>query len=191
MLAQLFPGFLAAWGSDTWNGAIRVIVHWFVSANRGDGGVDGGIALAQTALERLAWTFLVRDRQALTKREFNDLRAHDRLRRLLHEQGIPATIPTACDALASLPRSSAQWDGPAAVTRIRNNIVHPEQQGAAEYRSLPARVAAYRLALQYIELSLLHISNYQGSFSDRMRHRYGGDVDVVPWAVHASPNTDG
>jgi hypothetical protein len=71
-------------------------------------------------------------------------------------------------------------DGPEAITRVRNELVHPKGR-------LPIKVGSvvpdtWRLAQQYIELLILRLAGYRGEFSNRLTAKWIGEVEKVPWA---------
>jgi hypothetical protein len=58
-LSELFPKFLNRWLLSDWRETLRTAIHWYIEAGRESGGVQGGIILAQTALERLSAVIIV------------------------------------------------------------------------------------------------------------------------------------
>jgi hypothetical protein len=77
------------------------------------------------------------------------------------------------------------WDGPKAITEVRNFIVHPGK----ENKRLTGREIPYwevlNLALWYLELVFLHLFGHEGVYANRLiSGRYIGDVSPVPlWSV--------
>lgn len=186
-LAELFPGFWALWRNPTWNAVLPRAVHWFVSSDAGDGGIEGGLILSCTALELLAWVTLVEDRQLLTADDFNRLkgRAAARLRRLLTTLDIPTDVPAETQELRALAAFDPNevWDGPTTVTRVRNAVVHPEARDRASTATEEQRYQAWKLAQWYVELVLLALCGYTGTYGNRLPpSRWSGQVEPVPWA---------
>jgi len=63
-----------------------------------------------------------------------------------------------------------------AFVEVRNDIVHPRQ----EYEnSFWVRVEALNFGLWCLELSLLRLFEYQGSYTNRLKN---GELEAVPWA---------
>jgi hypothetical protein len=86
----------------------------------------------------------------------------------------------AASALAEISTLASQrrWlDSPHALTEIRNNITHPERP--AQYSN--AYFEAWSLGLWYLELALLRICGYNGSYSNRLVAKLVGEVEDVPW----------
>lgn len=181
LLAAAFPGFMALWKDQTWGQALRKVVYWYMRANEGGAGsgVDTGLILSQVALEHLAWTYCIRDRKMVSADAFSrrGLSASDRLRLLLSGLGVPAAIPDCLGALRSRP-GKAWDDGPDAITSIRNALVHPR-----ETAKLPegAYREAWQLSMWFLDMTLLRLCGYNGTYGNRLRQRYSGDVELVPW----------
>jgi hypothetical protein len=182
LLPETFPGFWTLWQSETWHRALSTAIYWYCQANdRGIGiGVDTGLVLAQTALELLAWTYCVEDRKILSQAAFkrHGLSAADKLRLLAFAVGVPTDIPPEFAALHSKP--GQKWvDAMHAITDIRNSLIHPDK-----LFEIPddCYYDAWRLSLWYTELSLLRFCRHDGKYANRLRQRFVGRVEDVPWA---------
>jgi hypothetical protein len=181
LLAQVFPGFVSLWKNPIWGGTLTSAIYWYLGGCGGVGiGVDAGLILAQTALELLAWTHCVEDRKMVSAAAFKPrgLSAADKLRLLATSLSIPKEIPPTQPALHGMP--GKKWvDGMEAITVIRNAKVHP---GLPTEPSGRAYFEAYELSLWLIELTLLHLCGHNGKYANRLRQRWRGEVDLVPWA---------
>jgi hypothetical protein len=62
---------------------------------------------------------------------------------------------------------------------IRNTITHPTPANRAKYSSHTnqARYEAWQIGLWYLELCILRVFGYQGTY----RNRCTGKVEQVPW----------
>ena len=187
-LAEAYPGFWALWSSRLWNDVLPKAVHWFVSSNTGDGGVEGALVLSCTALELLAWVTLVEDRQALTAKQFKNLGgAAARLGYFLTALGIPVGVPAETQRIGALATAAPNdlWDGPTAVIRLRNSVVHPEERDRASHADEHTRAEAWQLAQWYVELVLLRLFGYTGTYYNRLEpNGWVGTVAPVPWAAN-------
>lgn len=177
-LGAVYPGFCALLREPTMGRAVNRTVYWYLRSNRGgDGsGIDSGIILSQAALELLASAYLEAQNIKMPARS----RAADQLREVLSRLGIPVEIPDALAGLQEGQRQNCWQDGPEAITRIRNELVHPK-------RKLPIKLgavvpSAWSLAQWYIELLILRLSGYSGQYSNRLQARWVGEVEDVPWA---------
>ena len=137
-------------------------------------GIDGGLVLSQAALERLAVAVLHKNGLATRGK------VAERMRRALRHLGIPTAISQATPRLYSGKRRQLWIDGPGAVTKIRNELVHPASRLGAKPGSY--FFEAWQLAQWYVEMMLLRMAGYDGFYSNRLRARWIGQVEPVPWA---------
>lgn len=180
----LFPLFAKRWQqSEEWKDCLRTAIYWYLQANTSGGspGIDAAIILAQSALERLAHHYLVVDRKMISDKGFDKLCASDRLRVLFSVCGIPNEItdatPDICHANDRF-RKDAKWmDAPHAITDIRNSLVHP----VSKKKVHDCYVDAWRLSLWYLELSVLALCGYHGTYTSRLTAKYVTDSGSVPW----------
>ncbi len=178
-LEGAFTGFMDRWGDDFWRDVLRRSIRIYVQANHPDP-LETAIIMAQTALELLAWAVLVEQEQWVKEGE-GKLPAAARLRLLLKWSSIPTAIPEKLEALTRLARArTPNWDGPTAVAEVRNALVHPKK--ADELREAQVMADVWMLALWYLELTILRVIGYENVYSNRLRDRWAGDVDPVPWA---------
>ena len=155
--------------------------YWYVLANDGASGIDASIILAQAALERLCWTVYVGTNGGLSKAGFKRLPAADQLRLLLARAGMPLSIPDELQELRKLARKS-NWDGADAFVNLRNSLVHPGQTKEADFYAGNVGLEAWHLGMWYLELILLHLFDYNGVYSLRLKPGgWVGDVENVPW----------
>jgi hypothetical protein len=93
---------------------------------------------------------------------------------------IGLNIPVPSRRLAKIAKTHRWPDGPTALVKIRNDLVH------AERRYLKGRdnpfFEAWSLAQRYIELVILRLAGYSGDYTDRIAARWVGEVTRVPWA---------
>jgi hypothetical protein len=175
ILPTVFNEFIQALKNPIWAEAIKHIIYWYVQTNISN--VDSGLILGQTALELLAWNYLVIDKKILSRNKFKKNSTADNLRTLLSNCGIPTAVPSTDKDLATFANPGE--DGPDIIVRVRNNLVHPEKRYGV--KKIPY---FYLLNLQqwYIELILLRIFNYQGNYHNRLNQvSWAGDIEPVPW----------
>jgi hypothetical protein len=180
-LASLFPGFMKRWENDDWREALHEVIYWYLIANQSSHGIDAGIILTQTGIERLSYEFSVKDRQLHTVKKFKSLRASDKFRLLFSSVNIPLNIPGATAELQRLATNSQiSWiDAPHALSEIRNSLVHPEHNRRGQVYS--AYYEAWNLGLWYLEMSILAICGYSGIYGNRLTQKRVGQVEDVPW----------
>ena len=173
---------MTLWTNKLWQKPLRDALYWYLGAcDRGVGiGVDTGLILAQTALERLAWTYCVVDRKMISAAAFKPrgLSAADKLRFLASSSNIPQEIPPNLPALHG--KQGRKWaDGMDAITDIRNSLVHPDAQTKLPDHSY---YEGWKLSLWYIDLVLLRLCGHEGMYANRLLQRWSGQVEPVPWA---------
>lgn len=181
-LQSLFPDFLETLSSEVWRLALHEAIYWYVRSCNSHSGIDANIILIQAALELLAYTHIVNDKQLLTAKGFKDLWASDKIRLLLGSLGIPSKIPATCKTICSLIQtdSSVKWtDLPHAFSDIRNSLVHPDVKNRNTYSQ--AYLDAWKAGLWMVEMAILRICGYRDTYSNRLTTRYVGTVESVPW----------
>ena len=185
-----FPGLLAKLTDSTWDEPIRHALHWYIVCNKpGPVSIEGAIVLQQAAFELLAWTLLVEEQKVLSEVGIRKLPASDQMRLLLSACDVPLAIPDSLAELRKVAKSLNWRDGSQATTEIRNAIVHasPRKRARILTKGADARTDAWTLGQWYLELVLLYLFGYTGSYSNRL-HRgvsRGQEVEPVPWAsVH-------
>jgi hypothetical protein len=183
---RLFPLFVKRWNqSDEWKKCLRAAIYWYVQANtRGRSpSIDASIILAQAALERLAHHYIMVDSQIISKTKFKNLKAAGRLRMLCTHFCIPGDITNAVPDIKSAVtrlKNKATWqDGPHAITDIRNSLTHPDNK----FDLSDCYVDAWKLSLWYLELSVLALCDYDGTYTNRLTATYTFDSEVVPWKL--------
>jgi hypothetical protein len=129
-LVSLLPGFMRRWADEDLREALREVIYWYLNANCDSRGIDAGIILTQTAIERLSYDFVVRDRRLMTAEGFKNLWASDKFRLLFSSLRLPLGIPPETPQLQGLAvKGQMNWlDAPHALTEIRNSLVHPEHK---------------------------------------------------------------
>jgi hypothetical protein len=71
-------------------------------------------------------------------------------------------------------------DAPHAITEIRNSLIHPEHKRRGQFGK--AFYPAWELSQWYLELALLRICEYSGTYSNRtVSGKWIGTVEPVPW----------
>lgn len=197
-LSKAFPGFLRRWQSNIWNEPIKLAIHWYLESKAGAGGVQGSLILIQTALELLAWVFLVEE-AGISVQDFKDPdnkkynTTSRKINRLFEALGVPQEIPASLHELIKFD-SSLKYpnkNGPYALTELRNNIVHaaPENRDKFRNTSFSTMIEALELGLWYLELILLRLFDYQGYYFNRVlknpllrEGRFQDNIVAVPWS---------
>lgn len=167
-LSEAFPRFWDLYSGKEWNDTVRRSIDWYLNGN--SGAMHVGIVLAQAALESLSHRI---NQQKLRT-------VAEALRQALKKLGIDDGIPSNCGFLKAVAKQEKWADGPEAITKIRNEIVHPESRHAPI--SIETLWDARNLSLWYIELMLLKNFNYHGRYINRLATAGVSQYEDVPWA---------
>ncbi len=175
-LAEAFPGFVELLYHPQLGRSADAALYWYLRSNRaGDGaGVDGGLILAQAALEGLSTSVLEDAGITLAPRP----NAAEKLRAACSQLELSAAIPPSSKALGRGRRNGDFADAPEAITRLRNDLVHPKQR--LKTSRSPLIPEAWHLAQWYIEAMLLRLAGYQGMYSNRLTARWVGQIQTFP-----------
>lgn len=182
-LEQFVPQFLSQSEDEVWKRPLHEAIYWYLRANQSGSGIDAGIILTQTALELLSFTYAVQSKGMLSTAAFKDLRASDKIRLLLASCEIPRQIPAECACIQNAingKKNQLNWtDLPHALTEIRNSLVHPERKNREIFGQLYTE--AWKAGLWCLELSILQLCGYKGTYANRLKQRRVGAVENVPW----------
>ena len=176
-LGAAFPGFWDVYsGCREERRALHQAIYWYLRSDSRQSGVDGGLILMQAALERLAHTFY-------RPKRGNEERTACWLREALAHRQIPVEIPSGSEALATyvdcVVKKNEVRDAVFAVTKLRNNAVHPKEDAPV---ADGAYFQAWELARWLVELTVLSVIGYKGTYANRLTREFEGQVEVVPWA---------
>lgn len=176
-LETLFPLFVARWNqSAEWRECLSHAIYWYTQANTGGGqpGIDSALILVQAALERLAHHHAVVDQKLISAVGFKKLAASDKLRLLFSSLHLPLDIPSSTPAIEDAANRYNWLDAPHAITLVRNSLVHPE----SKVQVSDCYFDAWKLSLWYLELAMLAMCGYEGSYRSRLEM---GRTENVPW----------
>ncbi len=167
-----------SWANPDYQRAITRAIDWYTQSVS-SGYAATTVILAQAGLELMSWLRLVRD-MGISEDGFSKLSAADSLRLALSVAEINTDVPAAAPQLfaAAEPGQGLQrLDGPASITEIRNGAVHPKP--LQRFADPMAAIQGGLLAIQFLELMLLHRLGYTGSAYDRITWE---EPEPVPWA---------
>jgi hypothetical protein len=179
-LRSAFAGYLERWRDLLWNEPLRIATQMYVEAN-GPVTADTTLVLGQNALELIAWVRFVEELQTRAAQDFNSLRASNRLRELIQWVAISPAIPAQLSTLSQEVQNRGWTDGPHAITEMRNSLIHPRRRQALTTTPIRARIELQELVLWYVELALLRLIGFHGSYANRLGSKTMGVVDPVPW----------
>lgn len=188
LAAQALPDLaerLASLANDRTQEEIVDRAIGFSLAANGDEVLDVRIPMACSGLELLASAVLLREDFVADRGTLRRLDAGACLRLLLRWADIPTEIPAELDALDALRKrhSRSDWGGPEVIFILRNSLVHPPANlQDPEWPNPKEMMEAWLLSTWYLELVILRVLGYQGSYSSRIRtSRTPHDLESVPW----------
>ena len=179
-LVTLFPGFMnTLTNNDGLREALREAIYWYLNTNNSSSRKDAGIILTQAGIERLSYEYSVKVKQLCSEGRYKKLWASDKFRLLFCFMKIPPHIP---DETPELQRLADEFgwkeDAPRALTEVRNSLVHP---GKRHRKFKKAHFEAWNLGLWYLEMSILAVCGYSGTYHNRLKHRSAERIENVPW----------
>lgn len=174
---------------------LQLQLRFAISGTKDEGFVEQRITIGAAGLEHLVWQELVL-KGRMSKRQYGGaalfngvkLYAHSRLRLLLEDAQISLTVdddllPVASKYVAEKRILGEILDGADVVTRIRNQLVHPQGSQEEVYRLEKLVSDVWRMTCHYLSLLILHSIDYRGSTRNMMKvNGWVGDVERVPWA---------
>lgn len=178
-LVSFFPCFMEHWKDENWQIALKEIIYWYQNAKNPSTGIESGIILTQAAIERLSYEYSVKEKTLLTSKGFKALWASDKFRLLFSSLDIPLGIPNQKSEMIKAGKEYNWIDAPHALTEIRNSLIHPDHKKNGQLNS--THIEAWDLALWYLEMGVLAICNYSGTYLNRLEMGKGGRLEKVPW----------
>lgn len=182
LLNQAHAAFADPNRADT----IRMLMAMAVQSNQA-GFVEQRIMTSFSGLELLSWVVL-KLAQGMSNSEYESLRAGGRLRQLLDQANMPTAIdpmlqPALAEFAADESGTDQPLDGPAAVARVRNRLVHPKAPQDDIYQRKGLITDTWLLTRHYLNQLILHWIGYTGSYQTFLGQcGWVGDVEPVPWA---------
>lgn len=179
-IQQAFTRFIKLWTQPFTNSVLRIAVGQYVSANEPDP-VEVAIIVAQSGLELLGWTEFVESGQIAKDTWKWELKAREKIAKLLAVGNIDPAIPTTTPALVGVDQN---WKtGPEVVAGVRNRLVHPSNRAGSASWPGDILTDAWRLSTYYLEFMLLHRLGVTEEVHARIDPAYiTGAKHAPPWA---------
>ncbi|MNG96506.1 hypothetical protein D3C79_555750 [compost metagenome] len=179
---KLWKEYGRLWKNENNRDFLLTAVHWYIEANSNAGKVEGSIILIQTALELIYNWLIVENEKIIIGNEAEGVSAANKIRLLIFQLKISKSIPNSFKELISVAKES---DGPEIFVKIRNALVHGQETKRNELQKISdkAKFQALQLGIWYVELALLYILKYKGSYKNRTDGKvWEGKGEIVPWA---------
>ncbi|MCB2385038.1 hypothetical protein [Thalassolituus alkanivorans] len=181
---NLYPLFSSLWAKSVeWKSCLTGVIYWYAQSNTrgGNPGIDACIILAQTAVEKLAYQYLVVDRNIISPNGFDKLMASDKIRMIGSCLGIPLHIQPVTENIYRESTVTKWCDIPHALTDIRNSLVHPKNKKYQDSIQ-ECYLEALRLFMWLLDLSVLAVCGYMGQYKNRLEVPYCPRTPV-PWVA--------
>jgi hypothetical protein len=189
-LTQVADGFLRIRVRDNEErDVLQTSLYWFMRSNTSTAGVDGSLILTMCALELLSWFVIVRKRRALSESGYGRLdNATERIRLMANLLGLPSAVPAQLTQLQQFSQKQHWSDLPDAIVEARNYLVHPTQSKSGKRRERKdfPWFEIWMAAQWLLELTILRMIDYKGSYHNRTRLRDLDRIDSVPWQQPSS-----
>lgn len=179
-IQELWGPVLSRWQAVADRQLMRVALGLYLDAQQGRN-LETRLVSAQAGLELMAWDWLTRRSPESDPPDVDKKPAPWRLRRLLKRAGIPTEVPR---TLATVCQTWPGRDGPKVVCDLRNQVTHPKSLDALLRMPGEVKYGVLRLALWYLELTLLNYLGYTGNHLNKTGSLplHEGRGEPVPWA---------
>ncbi|MEU9034625.1 hypothetical protein AB0D45_06880 [Streptomyces sp. NPDC048352] len=189
-LGRFLDRLVPAMGQPMYAESLRLQISYAITAIRDQGFVEQRVMIGAAGLEHAMWQRLCLS-GTLTRAEYKNTRlwpAHEKLRKVLRGINVEVSIdrnqlPAVAAFADEMCRRSGQvWDGPSVVTKVRNYMVHPEEDQKELYRIPGLVTETWALTRHYLSLLVLESLGYRGPHQNLSKLRgVVGEVEVTPW----------
>lgn len=178
VLCELLPNIYRTIKNQYIHTALARSIHWLCEANQ-TSFVGQPAIPAQVGLETVWWVILTQlPESSMKEKEFKKLPAFMRMQKMAEVIQLSTDIPK----LPSLHLHETDIrDFPTLFTRYRNHLTHPRPNPVFERMGIMDSYNMGRTGILYLELGLLYILGYEGSYwhhSDQEEWQ----TKRVPWA---------
>lgn len=160
-IIEVFPGFMKKWKDNTWKEVIQNAIQWYIESFPKRNDYNTAIILIQSALEKLAWTYLTTN-DCVNADDFSRLKASGKIRLLLKFLNVSVT-PIDCNypVLEALVKEFNFRDSIEVITEVRNLIIHPPTKSSKSKLTDPqAMTEVWKISHNYLLQCLLKLFEY-------------------------------
>jgi hypothetical protein len=176
ILSEILPAFWQKMTDPVWKDQVEWALYWWLSANHSAQVSEASILASQAGLESVVFGVLC-DLARLPKEKVEKMATSKKIQEMLDFMRISRVIPGQLDELRSFAKGKG-YDGPQALTGVRNALVHPSKGGETGLA-----FEASQLGMWYLELTLLFLFGYRGKILNRTIFRaWWWEQELVPWA---------
>jgi hypothetical protein len=183
LLSELFDAFAQTKVDADLGEPFSLALHWYQNCNIRAGGMEGSVILGLTALDLLGAMVVVDKSALMSADKYDNLKAKQKLARLLDVLKVPQAIPTKLMNLSAFAAANGWTSASDTLAEIRHGYVHSNRKRRQVVLSAPnlATFEAWQLSLWYQEIALLYLLGHQGEYRNRLTAEWLGEVETVPW----------
>ena len=159
--------------------ALKHVIDWYIDSLDNNISIENNVVSIQIALETLSYVVLVEKNKLLSDRAYENNTASQNIRLLL--QTCKVYYGKKELSIFNNFIQNKFDDGIDIFTYYRNTIVHPTRKRSRANLSIDDMWNILQIGTRYVELVCLHIINYKGEYSNRLKDRWYGEVELVPW----------
>ena len=185
VLQDILPGYMRRRRDPLLKGPLEWALYWWLAANHSGQRSETAILASMAGLETIASA--LKQQGAVTPipwpsaagsgRGRNGSPAARDLRAVLSMMRMPTNIVGQLGELRAVAARPG-WDGPEAVTEIRNALAHPARKGQEA-----TAFQASQLVMWYLEMALLYLFDFKGECANRtVFDKLYQAREKVPWA---------
>lgn len=183
-LEILFPGFMRLWTDEYWSGTFQQAIYWYLYASNSN--MEAGVILTQIVLENLSLDYVINECKTINGEVFSRKYAFDKFKFFFDSLCIPDCItddtPNLKKLVEEFKLKECRWkDASYAIVRVRNSLVHPDKKNRGQFEDV--MFDTWNLGLWYLELSLLWLCGYSGTYCNRLTAKCVGEVEEVPYVL--------
>jgi len=187
-LNNLWNNFYKLWLDISDKSFLKSAIHWYLEANKNSTYVEGSIILTQIGLELIYNWYVIETKKLIMGKDSETISASNKIRLLLSQINLTSDTPQSLKRLNLYIKDNKLPDGIEAFVQIRNSLVHSQEDKREKFRLIDEDVLpeALGLGLWYLELSILKVLNYQGSYLSRCSSDpvTGTNILKVPWTIN-------
>lgn len=181
-LQTVFPKFTAIIANPTLRKEWVILTSLFIESLHGSI-VEKQLIMGQAALEALAWK-LDYPQSGLTRKQYKDLSAANKITELIKIIDLPDHVPTKFKNLYAIRRQvdlnpKLGRNGPIVVVWVRNRFMHMRDEMGRRKIHIQAQVEAVYLMSHYLHQALLYLLNYRGKYHSICPTPF--KFSTVPW----------
>ena len=179
-IPQLFTQFIELAKEPHWHRTLVTLIRSYTAVGSSWADFGFAVGVAFIAFASLSQKILVLEESELSQAQFKSNPTHKNLQMLLKWAGIPVTVPDGLLALSAAARDKGMG-APRLLAWIRNRMIHPVNRDDLDRDAVQE---AWTLCLWYLELLMLRLLSYEGTYHCRVNPSESPrGYALVPWVA--------